>query len=258
MSEKSKSVVDSIKDRIKKAGSAKTNSWFIKDGQKRRIRFVSDMEEAVLIKFHSKWQKYYEPCKKHFGGKCKHCNATGDTKVDMYVWTIYDYENKQRYTFMFKAANTTPVPTMVDMFEAYGTITDRDFTISRKGESTNTAYGLVPLDKARFKKKGIKPFTKKEILKLLEDQFFGEDKDYDEDDEDIDDDEELDDDDIDDDDIDDDLDDDEEEDDDDEEEDEEEDEEDEEEDEEPVKKSKKSSKKKKESPKSKPKSKKKK
>lgn len=172
--EEKKSIVASIKDRMEKAKKGANGGgklFYLKDGQKRRVRFVNDMEDAVVVSFHSVWQSYNHPCLKYYGKSCEHCADSDARHDDWYVWTVYDYESKKRGLFMYKANEKSPVPYMVEFYGSYGTIVDRDYTLSRTGTSFNTSYKLVPLDKTKFKVKDVKPFTKKEIFEILKEEF---------------------------------------------------------------------------------------
>ncbi len=177
MGEKKKSVVDSIKDRIKNSQGQgpKEGIFYLKDGQKRRVRFISDMEEAESIVMHSLFGSggYFEPCKKYFGIKCDKCKDDDKEKRDdtYYVWTVYDYESKKRCLFMYKATEKTPVPYMVEYYENNGTICDRDYTISRTGEKLATSYKIVPLDKSKFRKSE-DPYDKEDIMEILKENYF--------------------------------------------------------------------------------------
>jgi hypothetical protein len=197
--EKAKSLVDMIKDKIKKgnSGGSVGNTFYLKDGMKKRVRFVSDFEDGIPVLFHSKWGDFNTPCLKYYGQKCPHCNSKDkDVKhVESYAWTVYNHEDKKRQLFIYKANQFSPVPDMIAFYESYGTLLDRDYVISKIGEKLATSYTTVPMDKERFKKKDIEAFTNKEIFEMLK-AIYGQDMDLkdedidDEDEDEIDDDEE--------------------------------------------------------------------
>lgn len=170
MAEKAKSLLQSMKDNIAKSGSSRKNAFFVKSGSKKRIRFITDFEDGLPVDFHSVWQSFDIPCLTYFKKPCPKCESDEDgiRHYQLYVWTVYDYEEKVRKLFMYKANKCSPTPDMIDKFEIYETLTDRDYYISRKGEKTDTTYSLTPMEPKTFKGGSkIKPFTKNEIFKNL-------------------------------------------------------------------------------------------
>lgn len=156
-----------IKTRIQEAVGGLSSQFRIKGGDKRRIRFLTDVEEAIRIIYHDKWQEFAVPCLKHYGEDCPYCNGEGTRTRDNFIWTIWDYEAKKKLIFMFKANDSTPIPHMIAAYDNYGTICDRDYVVARKGEGFATSYTLMPSDKSKFLGKKINPFTEDEILEML-------------------------------------------------------------------------------------------
>jgi hypothetical protein len=67
------------------------------------------------------------------------------------------------------------------MYEAYGTLTDRDYVITQNGKGTNKTFSVVPMDKVKFKNTKVKPFSESKILSMLDKAYPDEDAvDYDE------------------------------------------------------------------------------
>lgn len=191
MAEKAKSLVEAMKNRIANAGSgSKGNIFYVKKDGKVRVRFLNDMEDGLAVTFHDKWQGYSHPCMEYYGKPCPHHNDPEGRTQDLYAWTVWNYETKKREIFLYKANRCSPIPSLISMFETYGTLCDRDFVITRQGQGTDTTYSVIPMDKKRSKIDE-EPFTKKEILKMLLQAFpCEEDDDIDEDDYDEDEDEE--------------------------------------------------------------------
>jgi hypothetical protein len=170
--ESSKSLIQSMKDQVSRAGNSKSNIIYVKSGTKKRIRFIDDMEDGHKILFHDKWGEFTTPCLKYYKKTCPYCNIKDARHTENYAWTIYDYESKQRLLFLFKANKNSPIPRMIEVYDELGTLVDRDFTISRTGAGTDTSYGILPLDKAKFgKSKSIVSYTRKEIFAILEEAF---------------------------------------------------------------------------------------
>lgn len=165
MAKEKKSILDIIRQRIATSSGASNTFFRIRAGEKKRIRFLSEMTDAVLVTVHDKWGEVNTPCLKYFGKKCQYCSRDDVRTRDNFVWSVFDYEAKEVKLFAFKANDKSPVPQMLAMYDQYGTITDRDYVLSRKGERFDTAYTLVPLDKSKFAgAKKFKPFKESEIF----------------------------------------------------------------------------------------------
>lgn len=175
MGEKAKSIVSSMKQKINKAGNSKGSMFFLKSGNKVRVRFLTDMDGAnkpAVVKFHSKWQEFNHPCMRYFGKSCPNCKNDDAAHYETYNFTVYNYESKQREILSHKATKASALPALIGLYEAYGTITDRDIVITRNGSGFDTSYTAVGLDKKEFRGKGkVKAFTKKELLKKLFEAF---------------------------------------------------------------------------------------
>lgn len=176
--EKSKSLVDIMKAKIANSGNKKSVVFYVKAGNKVRVRFLQDMEEGIQVDFHDKWGEFNHPCLSYYGEKCPNCKNPEARTTSNFVWTVWNYETKQKELFVFKANKCSPIPALVSMYETYGTICDRDFVIQRNGSGTETNYSVVPMDKKRFKLDE-EPFSKKKVLKLLLEAFPCDDLDED-------------------------------------------------------------------------------
>ena len=65
----------------------------------------------------------------------------------------------------------SPVPALVSMFEAYGTLCDRDYVITKSGQQQSTTFSVVPMDKAKFRNEKAKPLSETAFLKILDKAF---------------------------------------------------------------------------------------
>jgi hypothetical protein len=178
-------LVDEIKSQAKKAGTNKGKFTYFKSGVKIRGRFLQDMEDGVKIPFHDSFALGINvPCQKLFGKKCKHCDNDELRHRDQYAWSWWNQDSKQVEIVLGPVNNASPVPGLVNMFEAYGTLTDRDYVITQNGSGATKTFGVVPMDKAKFRNEKAKPFSKTKILELVDKAFPDDDKDDDDDDDD--------------------------------------------------------------------------
>lgn len=191
MAKKDGGILDEMRNRIRNSGSGKGKMFYLKDRDKKRVRFLSDIDAAVKVPFHDKWGELNEPCRELVGKTCPNHDRDDIRTKDNFAWPVYNYDQKEVQVFLYKANQNSPIPNLIAMYEAYGTITDRDYTISRAGSGTDTTYSLVPLDKGKFKfADKFKALSKKAILELVFKAFKNEDEEEEEDEEDDDEEEE--------------------------------------------------------------------
>lgn len=177
------SLVDDIKNQVKKSGTNKGKFIYFRSGQKVRVRFLQDMEEGMKIAWHDSFQLGINtPCQKIFGRKCKHCNNEDLRHRDLYMWAVWDYEAKEVRFILGPVNNASPIPGLVGMYDAYGTLTDRDYVITRNGTGPNSTYSIVPMDKVKFKNSKAKPYSKSKALELLDKAFPDDNSTYEDDD----------------------------------------------------------------------------
>lgn len=169
MSEK-RSIMDSIKQDIAKSGGNFKGLFRVKKaGDKVRIRFLDDFEDGIDVVMHYKWQGFNHPCMKYKGVECPNCdsNEEGLRTQNHYAWNVYNYETKQVEIFFYKAARSTPIPSLAAVYETVGDITSQDMVIQRIGDGTDTNYAVIPTGKVTPLAKKVKKFSKSEIFKQL-------------------------------------------------------------------------------------------
>ena len=179
-------LVDKIKSDVKKSGQNKGKFIFFREGQKTRLRFLTDMDDGMEVTFHDSFERSVNvPCQDLFGRGCPYCEEDGLRTRSQYIWSVYDYEAKEVKLFMFPVNNCSPVPGLMAMFEKYGTLTDRDYIISVSGKQTNKTFSVVPMDKVKFRNEKAKPYSEKAILKMLDGAFPCDESDEDDDKEEV-------------------------------------------------------------------------
>lgn len=177
-------LVDKIKQDVKKSGRNKGKFIYFREGQKQRIRFLTDMDDGMEVTFHDSFEAGINvPCQELFGKDCPYCDEEGLRTRSQYIWSVYNYETKEVQLFMYPVNNCSPIPALMAMYENYGTITDRDYVISVSGKQQNKTFSVVPMDKVKFRNAKVKPFSEQAILKML-DKAYPADADEDEDEDD--------------------------------------------------------------------------
>ena len=171
------SLVDDIKNQVKKSAGNKQKFLYFKSGTKIRVRFLEDMESGLKVLFHDSYAEGINtPCQELFDRECKYCNNTDLRHRELYIWSVWDHEAKEVKLLMNPVNSFSPIPSLVAMYETYGTLTDRDYVIQKNGEGTSSNYSVIPMDKSRFINKKAKPFTEAKILEFL-DKGFSDDED---------------------------------------------------------------------------------
>lgn len=177
-------LVDKIKADARKSGQNKGKFIYFREGQKQRVRFLTDMDDGMEVVFHDSFEAGINvPCQEVYGRDCPYCEDETLRTRSQYVWSVYNYESNEVQLFMFPVNNCSPIPALMAMYENYGTIIDRDYVISVSGKQQNKTYSVVPMDKAKFRNTKVKPFADKTILKMIDKAFPCEDVDDEEDEE---------------------------------------------------------------------------
>lgn len=162
-------LLDKIKEDAKKSGQNKGKFFFVREGDKKRIRFLSDMEDGFEVVFHDSFEANINvPCQEIFGRNCMYCDEDGLRTRTQYAWSIWDYEANEVKLFMFPMNNCSPLGAIAAMYETYGTLLDRDYVISVQGKQQSKTYSVVPMDKNKFRNEKAKPLSKQKFLDVLD------------------------------------------------------------------------------------------
>lgn len=177
-------LLDNIKGEVKKSGQSKGKFIYFREGEKKRIRFLNDMEDGMEISFHDSFAKGVNvPCQEIFGRDCPYCEDEELRTRNLYAWSVYDYEAKEVKIFMQAVNNCTAIPAIMALYETYGTLLDRDFVLTKTGQAQNTTYSVVPMDKNKFRNTKVKALSEKSILKYLDQAYPADDSEADDEDE---------------------------------------------------------------------------
>ena len=150
---------------------------------------MHELNDGMKIVFHDSYsQSINLPCQEVFDKRCKYCDDEELRTRDLFLWSVWDYDSKEVKILMAAINNCTPVPALIGMSDAYNTIMDRDFEITKNGSQTTTTFQVIPLDKADFKNKKARPFTQEKLLVMVNKAFPDDNADPDDDADDDDDD----------------------------------------------------------------------
>lgn len=162
-------LLDKIKAEAQKSGSSKGKFFYVKEGEKRRIRFLQDMEDGFEVVMHSSYQQQLTvPCQEIFDRDCKYCEDADIKTRTNFAWSVYDYDADEVRIFMFAVNNCTPIAAVTAIYEEFGTLLDNDIVITVSGKQTNKTYTALPMNKSKFRNPKAKPYSRSAFLKLLD------------------------------------------------------------------------------------------
>lgn len=162
-------LLDKIKEDAKNSGGNKGKFFYVKDGDKRRVRFLQDMDDGFEVTFHDSFEANINiPCQEIFGRTCPYCDEEGLRTRTMYAWSVWDYDAKEVKILMYAMNNCSPIGAIAAAYETYGTLTDRDFVITCTGKQKDKTMSVMPMDKEKFRNAKAKPYSKKAFLEILD------------------------------------------------------------------------------------------
>lgn len=166
------SLLQSIKKGVASSGSNKGKIVYLKADSKTRVRFLQEVEDGLEIKMHDSFdQGITAVCQKHYKKKCAYCNDDSIRTRQAYIWSVWDYEAKEVKLYMGYANNFSHLPQLISMYESYGTIIDRDYILQKDGSGTNGRFGVVPMDKVKFKNTKAKPYPSNKVMEMINKAF---------------------------------------------------------------------------------------
>lgn len=165
-------LIKKMKENIAKSGSSQRDVMFISPDSAKRVRFLQELDEGFEFEFHSSWEpKIFTLCKDPENHEdCELCNQ-GISIVEQFVWSVWDYDSNSVRLLVFKANGISPIPGLIEMYEEFGTIKDRDYKIKKVGKGMGASFVVTPLDKAKFNNKKAKAKTEGEVRKIFEQAF---------------------------------------------------------------------------------------
>ena len=176
-------ILSEIKQESAKSGASKGKFIYFRENTKTRVRFLQELDDGMEVIMHDNYEKGINiPCREMYGKACKYCDDEELRTRSLYAWSVYDYEAKEVKILMQAVNRCSAIPAILSLNESYGTITDRDFIITKTGKQTDTTFTVVPMDKEKFRNTKAKALSKEALLKYLDKAY--PDTDSDDDDED--------------------------------------------------------------------------
>lgn len=165
-------LLKNIKQEVQRSGSNKGKLLFPQENQKKRIRFLQEIDQGIEVFFHEDWNRSIkEPCQKTFGRECKYCGDETVRTRPYYGFSVYDYDNNDVKILFYPVNQTTPMTQLVDLAETLGSLTNRDIILNMVGKAQNRSFSVINGEKSVFKNKKAKPFTNKAMLQIIDKAF---------------------------------------------------------------------------------------
>lgn len=162
-------MLSKIKSEIKRSSGNLNDVFYLGEDESAKLRFLEEVDDALEVRWHDKYDDNIDtPCLKYYDLECPHCKSSDEElrTRNLYCWSVYNQEDDIKQIFKFPANRFSPVPQLIEMYEAYGTLTERDYLIKRTGSGFDTNYNVVPMDKEELDK-DIEPHTKEEIMEVF-------------------------------------------------------------------------------------------
>ena len=160
-------LLDKMKQEAVKSGASKGKFMYFRPDEKKRVRFLQELDDGLEIPFHDNYEKGVNvPCQEIFGKDCPYCEDEDLRTRSQFAFSVYDYDANEVKILMQAA-----IPALVNMAETYGTITDRDYVLKKTGKGSTSSFTIIPMDKNKFRNEKAKALSKKALLKYLNQAF---------------------------------------------------------------------------------------
>ncbi len=161
-------LIKQMKESIAKSGSSKKDIIFFPADSVHRIRFLQELDDGEEFMFHSDFNAGINALctDPEDNESCEYCRDGVKLQAN-FIWSVWDYDSSSVKLLKFKASGVSPVPALIEMYEEFGTIMDRDYKIKKVGKGTGSSFVVTPMDKEKFTNKKAKPYNRKEMEKLL-------------------------------------------------------------------------------------------
>jgi hypothetical protein len=169
-------IVEHIRQKMKEGGGSSNmppELFFVPKDGKKRIRFLSEFNEAIEVVMHGKYGVMMpQPCLEYYGMECPFHGRKWNTTTQ-YAWTVYDYESKQKKVFMSTLTQYSAMDDLMAIWDEskdkFGnkTIKDRDIVIRRSG-GDKAAYRARDKGPSEFDGEFSKPFSEKKVRAILQ------------------------------------------------------------------------------------------
>ena len=163
-----KNLIAEMKEAVKKSGSSKKEILYFPADSNHRVRFLQELDEGLRVEMHNDFEaKLFAPCRDMENHEdCPYC-SDGVAIQENYIWSVWDYDSNSVKLLMFKASGVSPIPGLIEVYEEFGSVKDRDIKIKKVGKGTGSSFVVTALDKSRFRNDKAKPYKEKQVFEIL-------------------------------------------------------------------------------------------
>lgn len=164
-------ILDDIKSQAQNSGSAFKKTFYAKDGDSKRVRFLIDFEDGIKVPWLDCYARNINCPNPEYFNKTNPWEDDPDVKQTyMYMWQVYDYDAGETKLFLYKISQCTPIPHLNAIYKTHGTLLDRDINISCIGAQTNKTMPCVSLEKSKFRQRA-KLLSNKAVNDILSEMY---------------------------------------------------------------------------------------
>jgi hypothetical protein len=171
VSEATGNIVETIRKALTEGGTGSSmpqEILFVKSDAPVRVRLLSEFNEPVAIIMHDKFKFMFpQPCLKYYNEPCPFHGVSGYKTVTWYAWTVWDYDNQEKKIGLWKATLASPIEQLLDLFDANGTIKDRDVTMVKVGTGPKTRVKVKAQPPTPFEGKLSKPYSEEKVMEIV-------------------------------------------------------------------------------------------
>lgn len=158
-------LLDDIKNGAKQTASNKGKIFYVKSGEKKRIRILTDIEDGIKVQLWSSYKKGIDVIATEDNAEIYENDEDFKLKT-LYGFSVYDIEKDEVLLMLYGANNFTPLPQLSSYYEEFGDWCDRDFVIKCEGSKLNKKYLVMPQAEKKMKSK-VKALTEKQMMDIV-------------------------------------------------------------------------------------------
>lgn len=168
-------LLSKIQSEVSKSGSSRGEFFFVREGEKKRVRFLQELDDGYAFNFYkTKWgaeefQFFVSPAE--YDERDPYEEDEDLITQCQYCWSVWDYDSEEVKIFMFPVNRCSPVPPLVALNDSYGSVTDRDFVVSFTGKRTDKQYVIMPMDKAAMRNKKAKALSESALKAKIKEAY---------------------------------------------------------------------------------------
>ena len=166
-------LLDKIKKSAQSASASKADIFWTRNGDKKRIRMLCEVDDGSEIVFHYNYAKKINvPCQTQFARSCPYCDepVDGVREVVKYIFPIYSQADGVQQIMIEKAwKESSPIMPLLREYELQekDTFMDCDYLIAHEGVGKEKSIAVRAMNPCKLEQK-ITPWTKAEMMEKID------------------------------------------------------------------------------------------